>query len=42
MGKPGAGNSVSFRGEYIAAESERGEVKHLSTPRKGNQLRLSE
>ena len=40
MGKPGMGNTVSSRGEYIAAGSERGEVKHLSTLRKVNQQRL--
>ena len=28
-------------GEYIASPSERGEVKHLSTLRKRNQLRFS-
>jgi len=40
MGKPGAGNTVSSRREYIATGGERGEVKHLSTPRKRNQLRF--
>ena len=28
--------------EYIGMRSERGEVKHLSTPRKRNQLRFPE
>jgi hypothetical protein len=40
MGQPDPGNSGSFRYEYIVAESERGEVKHLSTPRKINQFEI--
>jgi hypothetical protein len=40
MGQPGTGNTVSFRHEYIVSESERGEVKHLSTPRKRNQFEI--
>jgi hypothetical protein len=40
MGQPDPGNSGSFRHEYIVAESERGEVKHLSTPRKINQFEI--
>ena len=40
MGQPGTGNTVSFRHEYIVSESERGEVKHLSTPRKRNQTEI--
>ena len=40
MGQPDPGNSGSFRHEYIVAESERGEVKHLSTPRKINQSEI--
>ena len=40
MGQPGPGNSGSFRHEYIVAESERREVKHLSTSRKINQFEI--
>ena|SRR6185295_3533554 len=40
MGKPGVGNTTSSRREYIASGSERGEVKHLSTPRKRNQFEI--
>ena len=40
MGKPGIGNTMSFRHEFIVAEGERGEVKHLSTPRKRNQCEI--
>ena len=40
MGKPGTGNTVSSRRESIASGSERGEVKHLSTPRKRNQIEI--
>ena len=40
MGKPDIGNTVSFRVEFIDSESERGEVKHLSTPRKKNQSEI--
>ncbi len=36
MGKPGRGHARSSRREFIAAGSERGEVKHLSTRRKRN------
>ena len=37
MGKPGTGNTVSSRDEFIVARSKRGEVKHLSTLRRRNQ-----
>ena len=40
MGKPGTGNTVSFHSEYIGVEGERGEVKHLSTPRSRNQFEI--
>jgi hypothetical protein len=40
MGQPGPGNAGSSRTESIGAGGERGEVKHLSTPRKRNQLRF--
>ncbi len=40
MGKPGADNSASFHAEFIGEKGERGEVKHLSTPRKRNQLEI--
>ena len=40
MGQPDPGNSGSFRHEYIVAESERREVKHLSTSRKRNQIEI--
>ena len=40
MGQPGLGNTRSSCGEYIAAGSERGEVKHLSTPWKRNQIEI--
>jgi hypothetical protein len=40
MGQPDSGNSESFRHEYIVAESERREVKHLSTSRKINQFEI--
>ena len=40
MGQPDAANPASFRAEFIGAESERGEVKHLSTPRKKNQSEI--
>ena len=40
MGQPGAGNAASFRSEFIGAEGERGEVKHLSTPRNRNQVEI--
>ena len=40
MGQPGTGNTVSFRHESIVSGSERGEVKHLSTPRKRNQFEI--
>ena len=40
MGKPGPGNSGSSGDEFIVAGSERGEVKHLSTPRKRNQIEI--
>ena len=38
MGQPGSGNSESSCTEYIGAGGERGEVKHLSTPRKRKQI----
>ena len=38
MGQPGPGNSGSSVIEYIGAGGERGEVKHLSTPRKRKQI----
>ena len=40
MGQPGPGNSGSSYTEYIGVGSERGEVKHLSTPRKRNQIEI--
>ncbi len=40
MGQPGAANPASFRPEYIGAEGERGEVKHLSTPWNRNQAEI--
>jgi hypothetical protein len=40
MGQPGPGNSGSSVIEYIGGGSERGEVKHLSTPRKRNQIEI--
>ena len=40
MGQPGPGNSGSSAIEYIDGRSERGEVKHLSTPRKINQFEI--
>ena len=40
MGQPGPGNSGSSHTEYIGMGSERGEVKHLSTPRKRNQIEI--
>ena len=40
MGKPGPGNSGSSCDEYIVVRGERGEVKHLSTPRKRNQFEI--
>ena len=40
MGKPGIGNTMSSRHEYIVTGSVRGEVKHLSTPRKRNQFEI--
>jgi hypothetical protein len=41
MGQPGAANPASFLAEFIGEEGERGEVKHLSTPRNRNQIRDS-
>ena len=41
MGKPGRGYTLSFITEYIGNESERRELKHLSTYRKRNQFRDS-
>ena len=40
MGQPDPGNSGSSVIEYIDGGSERGEVKHLSTPRKRNQIEI--
>ena len=40
MGQPGTGNTVSSRHEFIVPGGERGEVKHLSTPRKRNQFEI--
>jgi hypothetical protein len=40
MGQPGSSNSESSCTEYIGAGGERGEVKHLSTPRKRNQIEI--
>ncbi len=37
MGQPGPGNAGSSYPEYIGVRGERGEVKHLSNPRKRNQ-----
>ncbi len=41
MGKPGRSYILSFVTEYIGNKSERGELKHLSTRRKRNQIRDS-
>ena len=40
MGQPDPGNTGSCAIEYIDGVSERGEVKHLSTPRKINQIEI--
>ena len=40
MGKPGMRHGMSSCTEYIGVRSQRGELKHLITPRKGNQPRL--
>ena len=40
MGQPNPGNSGLSCTEYIGVGSERGEVKHLSTPRKRNQTEI--
>ena len=40
MGQPVSGNSESSCTEYIGIGGERGEVKHLSTPRKRNQIEI--
>jgi hypothetical protein len=40
MGKPGGRHGPSSHAEYIGMRGQRGELKHLSTPRKGNQQRL--
>ena len=40
MGKPGGRHGPSTCAEYIGAGGQRGELKHLSTLRKGNQQRL--
>ena len=41
MGQPGRSYILSFITEYIGNESERGELKHLSTYRNRNQFRDS-
>ena len=41
MGEPGRIYILSFITQYIGNESERGELKHLSTCRKRNQFRDS-
>ena len=40
MGKPSTRHGVLSHTEYIGMRGQRGEVKHLSTPRKRNQPRL--
>ena len=40
MGQPGPGNTGSSHAEYIGMRGERGEVKHLSTPRRRNQIEI--
>ena len=40
MGKPAAGNTAASCGEFIAAGSKPGEVKHLSTRRKIKQAAI--
>ena len=40
MGQPGPGNTGSSHTESIGMGGERGEVKHLSTPRKRNQIEI--
>ena len=40
MGQPGPGNSGSSHTEFIGVGSERGEVKHLSTCRRRNQIEI--
>ena len=40
MGQPGAANPASFHTKFIGGEGERGEVKHLSTPRNRNQSEI--
>jgi hypothetical protein len=40
MGQPDPGNTGSCAIEYIDGVGERGEVKHLSTPRKRNQIEI--
>ena len=41
MGQPSPGNAGLSHTESIGVRGERGEVKHLSTPRKRNQVRDS-
>jgi hypothetical protein len=41
MGQPGRVYTLSFITQYIGNESERGELKHLSTRRNRNQFRDS-
>ena len=40
MGQPGVANPAPFHAEFIGVEGERGEVKHLSTPRNRNQSEI--
>ena len=40
MGQPGVANTAPFQTEFIGSEGERGEVKHLSTPRNRNQSEI--
>jgi hypothetical protein len=40
MGQPGSGNTESSCTQYIGTGGKRGEVKHLSTPRKRNQIEI--
>ncbi len=37
MGQPNVGNAALLPAEHIGGRRQAGEVKHLSTPRKGNQ-----
>ena len=40
MGQPDVTNLASSHTEFIGVGGKRGEVKHLSTPRKRNQLEI--